>query len=218
MIQATQGYPKSGAPKISIRLDNTTATKAWMDMQEPTVIEHAGAKEMRILGWAERVSFIKDLPTHTAYCPGELNCFGDLVSRVAMEMGDAARAQKEARKKGSGKQKSTEKGEGTATHTARKGTCKKHAKAKTTNKCSVWAGGLKGEAGWRPPKEGIHSPRKISAGGELYDTSHLHVTRLEAEGIARATLKGTTKIHGVTVADIFRCTMGRGCLPGSETK
>ena len=212
LIQATQGYPKGGTPKISIRLDNTTATKAWMDMQEPTVIEHAGAKEMRILGWAERVSFIKDLPTHTAYCPGELNCFGDLVSRVAMEMGEAARAQKEERKKGNSKQKPAEETGGTATHTARKQKGKKH-RAKVTNRCSVWTGGLKGEAGWRPPKEKIHGPKKVSAGGELYSSTHLHMTKSEAEGIAKATLSDTTKIHGVTVSDIYKCAMGGEKVP-----
>ena len=158
-----------------------------MDMQEPTVIEHAGAKEMRILGWAERVSFIKDLPTHTAYCPGELNCFGDLVSRVAMEMGEAARAQKEARKKGGSKQKPAEETEGNATHTAREQKSRRHgAKAtKATNRCSVWTGGLKGEAGWRPPKEKIHGPRKVNAGGELYGTTQTsflsHVDRSRAQ-------------------------------------
>ena len=212
LIQATQGYPKGGTPKISIRLDNTTATKAWMDMQEPTVIEHAGAKEMRILGWAERVSFIKDLPTHTAYCPGELNCFGDLVSRVAMEMGEAARAKKEERKKGNSKQKPAEETGGTATHTARKQKGKKH-RAKVTNRCSVWTGGLKGEAGWRPPKEKIHGPKKVSAGGELYSSTHLHMTKSEAEGIAKATLGDTTKIHGVTVSDIYKCAMGGEKVP-----
>ena len=82
LIRATQGYPQGegNMPKVSIRLDNTTTTKPWTQMQQPQQIEHAGAKEMRILGWTERVAFINELPVHTAYCPGELNSFGDLVS------------------------------------------------------------------------------------------------------------------------------------------
>ena len=56
LIRATQSYPQGegNIPKVSIRLDNTTATKSWMQMQQPQQIEHAGAKEMRILGWADR--------------------------------------------------------------------------------------------------------------------------------------------------------------------
>ena len=35
LVRATQGYPQceGNIPKVSIRLDNTTATKSWMQMQ-----------------------------------------------------------------------------------------------------------------------------------------------------------------------------------------
>ena len=58
--------------------------------------ERAGAKEMRILGWAERVAFINELPLHTTYRPGELHSFGDLVSRVTAMIGEAASAKEAA--------------------------------------------------------------------------------------------------------------------------
>ena len=92
-------YPKTEEciPKIGIRLDNTTATKTWIGLHEPQLIEHAGAKEMRILGWHERVAFVDRLPIHTAYCPGELNSFSDLVSRIAAKMGEIAAAKKASR-------------------------------------------------------------------------------------------------------------------------
>ena len=96
MVQATINYPKDGTPKIGLKLDNTTATKKWMDMNEPAMIQHAGAKEMRILGWAERVAFMRELPVHTSYCPGELNSFADLVSRIAHILGDIADRKKGA--------------------------------------------------------------------------------------------------------------------------
>ena len=51
---------------------------------------------MSTQGWAERVAFINELPMHTAYCPGEPNSFGDLVSRIAAMMGEAASARKPA--------------------------------------------------------------------------------------------------------------------------
>ena len=96
LVQATIDYPKDGTPKIGLKLDNTTATKKWMDMHEPLMIQHAGAKEMRILGWAERVAFVEQLPVHTSYCPGELNSFADLVSRIAHILGDIADRKKSA--------------------------------------------------------------------------------------------------------------------------
>ena len=95
LVQATINYTKDGTPKIGLKLDNTTATKKWMDMHEPTMIQHAGAKEMRILGWAERVAFIGQLPVHTSYCPGELNSFADLVSRIAHILGEIADRRKD---------------------------------------------------------------------------------------------------------------------------
>ena len=109
LIRATQGYPQGegNIPKVSIRLDNTTATKSWMQMQQLQQIAHACAKEMRILGWAERVAFINELPVHTAYCPGELNSFGDLVSRTAAMMAEAANARKAAASKSKSKSEFT---------------------------------------------------------------------------------------------------------------
>jgi hypothetical protein len=99
LVAATMKYPKTEGciPKIGIRLDNTTATKTWIGLHEPQLIEHAGAKEMRILGWHERVAFVDRLPIHTAYCPGELNSFSDLVSRIAAKMGEIAAAKKASR-------------------------------------------------------------------------------------------------------------------------
>ena len=116
LVRATQGYPQGegNIPKVSIRLDNTTATKSWMQMQQPQQIEHAGAKEMRILGWAERVACTNELQVHTAYCPGELNLFRDLVSRIAAMMGEAASARKAARSEGKSESESTKGAEWTS--------------------------------------------------------------------------------------------------------
>ena len=96
LVQSTINYPREGVPKVGLKLDNTTATKKWLDMHEPLMIQHAGAKEMRILGWAERVAFINQVPVHTSYCPGELNSFADLVSRIAHILGEIADRKKSA--------------------------------------------------------------------------------------------------------------------------
>ena len=90
LVQSAINYPREGTPKIGLKLDNTTATNKWVEMHEPLMISHAGAKEMRILGWAERVTFINLLPVHTSYCPGELNSLADLVSRIAHILGEIA--------------------------------------------------------------------------------------------------------------------------------
>ena len=90
LIQSTTNYPSEGTPKIGLKLDNTTATKQWVKMHEPLRIPHAEAKEMRILGWAEGVAFRNLLPVHTSYCPGELNTFADMVSRIAHILGEIA--------------------------------------------------------------------------------------------------------------------------------
>ena len=70
-----------------------------MAMQDPGPIEHAGAKEMRIRGWAERMSFLNLLPVHTAFCPGELNSFADLTSRIADKLQEAVTRRAEESKR-----------------------------------------------------------------------------------------------------------------------
>jgi site-specific DNA-cytosine methylase len=94
MIQAMQKCKDRTVCKISIRMDNSTATKQWIDMQNPGIIDFAGPKEMRFLGWAEKMSFTRELNIDASYIPGNMNSFADLVSRIAQKLGDAAQRKK----------------------------------------------------------------------------------------------------------------------------
>ena len=91
LIQAMSKQGKDKTPKISVRMDNSTATKQWIDMQNPGIIDFAGPKEMRFLGWAEKMSFTRELPMDVSFIPGNMNSFADLVSRIADKLGEAAR-------------------------------------------------------------------------------------------------------------------------------
>jgi hypothetical protein len=93
LIQAMP-YRHKGAHKISIRMDNSTATKHWIDMQNPGIIDFAGPKEMRFMAWAEKMAFTRELPMDTQFIPGNMNSFADLVSRITEKLGEAARRRK----------------------------------------------------------------------------------------------------------------------------
>jgi hypothetical protein len=95
MVQAIQKYPDSKVKKISLRMDNSTATKQWLEMHNPGMIDYAGPKQMRFLAWAEDMAFTREIPMDVSFIPGNMNSLADMVSRIADKLGDAAKRKKQ---------------------------------------------------------------------------------------------------------------------------
>ncbi len=74
-------------------MDATVATSKWLGISVPSHIDHANAKELRFLGWAEKVSYVKWMGFDMRWIPGSANDFADLLSRMADRIGQAVEAQ-----------------------------------------------------------------------------------------------------------------------------
>lgn len=74
-------------------MDSTTATSKWMGISVPSHVDHANAKELRFLSWAEKIAYVQWMGLDMRWIPGSANDFADLLSRMAAKIGEAARAQ-----------------------------------------------------------------------------------------------------------------------------
>ena len=81
LMQATREH--SDRTMVALRMDSTTAIAKWFSLQIPGEIESCSAKEMRFRSWAEKVSYVKYMTMHLGFCPGGLNNWSDLQSRIA---------------------------------------------------------------------------------------------------------------------------------------
>jgi hypothetical protein len=68
---------------VALRMDSTTAIAKWFAVQVPGEIDFCSAKEMRFRSWAEKVAYVKYMLMHLGFCPGGLNNWSDLLSRIA---------------------------------------------------------------------------------------------------------------------------------------
>ena len=80
-MQATMEH--SDRTMVALRMDSTTAIAKWFSVQIPGEIDFCSAKEMRFRSWAEKVSYVKYMMMHLGFCPGGLNNWSDLLSRIA---------------------------------------------------------------------------------------------------------------------------------------
>ena len=81
LMQATMEH--SDRTMVALRMDSTTAIAKWFSVQIPGEIDFCSAKEMRFRSWAEKVSYVKYMMMHLGFCPGGLNNWSDLLSRIA---------------------------------------------------------------------------------------------------------------------------------------
>jgi hypothetical protein len=58
-------------------MDNSTATRQCINMQNPDIIDFAGPKETRYMAWAENMAVIRELPMDTQFIPRNKNSFAD---------------------------------------------------------------------------------------------------------------------------------------------
>ena len=68
---------------VALRMDSMTAIAKWFSVQIPGEIDFCNAKEMRFRSWAEKVSYVKYMMMQSGFCPGGLNNWSDLLSRIA---------------------------------------------------------------------------------------------------------------------------------------
>ena len=71
-------------------IDSTVATKKWMSISVPSHLDHANAKELGFLSWADKIAYVEWMKFDMRWVPGSANDFGDLLSRMAEKIHEAA--------------------------------------------------------------------------------------------------------------------------------
>jgi hypothetical protein len=81
LMQAGVGGWSSHPPLLW--MDSSTATAQWTGVGIPAAIDHASAKALRFLGWAEKIEYVRWMGLDMRWIPGQANDFADLLSRCA---------------------------------------------------------------------------------------------------------------------------------------
>ena len=80
---ATIDYPPTGAKKIGMWSDSTTALGRWTNITLPTdVTDYLSAKSRRFFSWADKVAYTRYWPLVTKHLPGDQNDISHIMSHL----------------------------------------------------------------------------------------------------------------------------------------